>query len=153
MLSVFIGYGGAEAEGVADCLNAFFRIWPIDSFCASPKSNQLPQGETAETIKQVIRKKIEESSIIVLVCHSESLESQPLIEEIQYICQRNLNKKVIVFSKCDDCIPTVAAGLWHPTHFAPEKPEESFSRLLNLVMGKHISLYGSPEIENIVQRA
>jgi hypothetical protein len=147
MFSVFIAYGGARAESVADQLNAFFRSWPIESFCASPRSNQLQQGLTPEETKQVIRKKIEESSVIVLVCHSESPVSPPFIEEIEYVCQRKLNKKVIVYSKCDDCIPAPAAGLWHPTHFAPEKAEESFSRLLNHVFGTYVGLSGIPEIK------
>jgi hypothetical protein len=153
MLSVFIGYGGAKAEEVADSLNSFFKSWLLESFCGSPRSNQIPQGMTPDQIKQFIRKKIEESSIIVLVCHSESLTSQPFIEEINYIWEHGLNLKVIVFSKCDHCIPEPAAQSWHPSHFASERESESFPRLLNEVFSKYIGLSSTAELEQSARGA
>ncbi len=152
-VSVFIGYGGARAEQVADSLNNFLRSWMIDSFCASPSSNQIPLGVTTEQLRQIVRQKMEQCSIIVLVCHVESHDSAEFIDEIDYIIQHNLNKKVIVFSKCDHCIPDLATSLMHPNHFAPEKYEESFSRLLNTIFSTYVRSYGEFEIKKNTQGA
>jgi hypothetical protein len=145
---VFVGYGGSKAEEVACSLDAFLRKEGLYLFFASPKGHDIPHGLDEEKTKVMIRQNMTDCQIIVFVCHEETPVSNPAKEEIDYILDKHLNNKTILFSKCDDCIPEQAQGLWHPLHFPPEKAEESFCRLLNEIFRSYLRLYAPPRIEH-----
>jgi hypothetical protein len=58
-----------------------------------------------------------------------------------------LFEKLIIFSKSDECIPKRLKSSWRPLHFAPEKPEESFNRLLIEIYRQYVRLAGITEIK------
>ncbi len=100
----------------------------------------MPKGTPDVEQRQLIKKKFIECDIIVYVCHEETPNRQAVKEEMAFLKKQNLFNKTIIFSKSDNCIPQKATKLWRPLHFAPERPEESFSRLLNEIFRQHIRL-------------
>ena len=146
-IKVAIGYGGAKAEEVAGRLNTFLRDENLDVFFASPKSQDLLQGINRAQQKALIKKNFIESHVIVYVCHDGTSDRKAVKEEMTYIIQNNLNARLIIFSKSDECIPRRVKSLWHTLHFAPEKPEESFNRLLNAIYRQYVRLSEPAEIK------
>jgi len=133
MLTVFIGYGGAKAESVAEKLEEFLETEAkMDVFLASPESCSLPANShdfINRTYQEMTRR-----HIAVFICHKGSIRSKPLIREIDFLISNNLTSKLIIFSASDHCIPVRFRNeLWRPLHFTPEKPEESFCRLTNQI--------------------
>jgi hypothetical protein len=140
MVEVAIGYGGAQAEAVAKKLSAFLKEEDLDTFLASPQSHDIPHGATDEEQRRIIKKKFLECNIIVYVCHDGTANRPVVVEETRFMKKNKLFTRTIVFSKNDDCIPEKLREIWHPLHFTPEKPEESFNRLLNEIFRQHIRL-------------
>jgi hypothetical protein len=139
MIKVVIGYGGAKAEEVANDLDTFLKKEGLEVFLVTPETSVVPSGSLSE-VNALFRQNMLDCSIIVFVCHSETPNSKPAQAEIKFIRKNNLVGKTIFFSKCDDCIPKCAKNLWHPTHFTPEKAEESFCRLLNRIYQEYVRL-------------
>jgi hypothetical protein len=144
-VSVFIGYGGTKAAEVANSLNVFLKLEELDTFLAAPRSHTLISGTT--NFQKEIEQNIIASNIIVFVCHDGTCDSKPAKKEIDFISDHNLFYKMILFSKSDNCIPKKAQCVWHPLHFPPEKPEESFCRLLNEIFRSFISITAPVSIE------
>jgi len=145
-IKVAIGYGAAKAEEVAGRLNTFLRDENLEVFLASPRGQVLPQGITKAQQRALIEKNFLESHVIVYVCHDGTTKRKAVKEEIAFIIKKRLNAKLIIFSKSDNCIPKNAKSLWHTLHFAPEKPEESFNRLLNAIYRQYIDRSEPAEI-------
>jgi hypothetical protein len=145
MLNVFIGYGGKEAENVAKQLESFLEETKfIDTFLASPKSQTLPA--TSHDYNDKILKSLTNCEIAIFVCHKETPRSEELKNELDELSKRKMLYKVILFSASDFCIPTKYRRLWHPLHFPPERPEESFCRLLNQIYKSYIDITTPPNI-------
>ncbi|MGA2523806.1 MAG: hypothetical protein ABSF65_06595 [Candidatus Bathyarchaeia archaeon] len=140
MVQVAIGYGGTPAEQVATKLRSYLKDEDLEVFLASPHSHDMPQGASDQEQWQLIQKKFLECNIIVYVCHDETPDRSAVKAEMTFIKKHNLFNKMIIFSKSDSCIPQKAKKIWRSMHFAPEKPEESFSRLLNEIFRQHIRL-------------
>lgn len=140
-VSVSIGYGGPRAEAVADSLDTFLSKRKLDVFFASPKGYSIPHGLSDKQQKEYIKKNFMESHIIVYVCHVETPTQPNVKDEIDFIARNNLNDRTIIFSKSDDCIPELAKDWWRPLHFSPEKPEDSFDRLLSEIFQQFTRLY------------
>lgn len=145
VVDVVICYGGARAEQVAIDLRSFLREKGINAYCVSPKCNDVPAGTPMNEVNAGIRQKMKDYHIIVFICHEDTPESNPAMEEIRFIIRENLKTKTIIFSNCDHCIPAEARDLWTPMHFVHEKHEESFCRLLNTIYSSYILLYPSSE--------
>lgn len=149
MIKVFIGYGGDKAEEVANDLDAFLKDEELDPWVASPRRHHLTS--VTFDFRYEIQKNIRERDIIVFVCHEGTICSAPATEEIKFIFDNGLQNKMIVFSKCDDCIPPILVEKkWHPFHFSPEKAEESFCRLLNEIFRCYIAINPIVQIETEV---
>jgi hypothetical protein len=145
MIKVFIGYGGPKAESIANKLDSFLKNEELDTFLASPESRSLA---SISNFKFETEKNMRDCNIIVFVCHDGTKGASPAIDEIDFIIKNKLQNKLIVYSKCDHCIPhKLSKNRWHPMHFAPEKAEESFCRLLNEILRCHITLSYNYEIE------
>jgi hypothetical protein len=139
MLSVFIGYGGTKAEAVAEKLELFLETEAkIDVFLASPKSHSLPAN--AHNFIPRINQEMVARNIAIFVCHERSNKSKSMIGEIEFLISNKLTNKIIIFSISDSCIPFKFRWLWRPLHFTPEKPEESFCRLLNEIYRGYIEI-------------
>lgn len=140
MVEVAIGYGGPQAKGVAEKLRSFLKDENIDVFLASPNSHDILHGTPQNEQIQLIHRKFLECNIIIYVCHEETPTRAAVIEEMNFIRGNVMSNKIIIFSKSDDCIPEQARELWRPLHFTPEKPEESFVRLLNEIFRQYIRI-------------
>lgn len=151
MLTVFIGYGGAEGESVAEKLEQFLETEAkMDVFLASPKSHSLPAN--SHNFIPRINQEMIRRHIAVFVCHEGSVRSKAMIEEIDFLISSNLTNKVIIFSASDNCIPVrFRERLWRPLHFTPEKPEESFCRLTNEIYRSYMEIVQTSTIvpENV----
>lgn len=143
MVNIFIGYGGPRAEEVAKKLNAFLLEQKLETFLASPNSHDLlPTDE----IKTKINQNLLDCNIAVFVCHESTSHSKEIKREINFLFKNNLQHKIISFAKSDDCLPRKLRKRWHPLHFAPEKPEESFCRLLNEIFRCYIRIQKTPRM-------
>jgi hypothetical protein len=147
MVKVALGFGAARAEEVAGKLRDFLHAEGLDVFLASPRSHDIPNGMPEEEQKQLIHQNFMDCNILVYVCADGTPEQQAVKEEVTFIRRNKLLDKLIIFSKSDDCIPKRLKSSWRPLHFAPEKPEESFSRLLNEIFRQHIRLASSAEMK------
>lgn len=138
MIQVFIGYGGSRAEEVAKHLNAFLqRENLLYTFLASPDSHSLV---STDDFKIEIDKNLLDCNIVVFVCHKNTSRSREAKREIDLLFQRNLQHKIISFAETHTCIPKRLRQRWCRLHFAPEKPEESFCRLLNEIFRCFITI-------------
>jgi hypothetical protein len=131
MVSVFIGYGGAKAEEVARELEKFLNNeTKIEASLVSPQSRTI--SATSSNVNAEIEQKLMACHLVIFVCHKNSPRSKPMKREIELLINRNLEEKIILFSASDYCIPVeIRKKHWHPFHFPPEKPAESFCRLVN----------------------
>jgi len=139
MVSVFIGFGGAKAEEVARKLEIFLRSdTRLETFLASPESSALA---LTVNFKLEIEKNLLDCNVAVFVCHENTSRSIPMKKEIDLLFSKNFENKIISFAVSDTCIPKkLRENKWHPLHFPPEKPEESFCRLLNWIYRCYIEL-------------
>jgi hypothetical protein len=146
MLSVFIGFGGPEAKKVAEDLEGFLRVeTTIKTFLASPGSNTLPAN--IANFHTIINRELLDCNIAVFVCHKGTPRSTPVKKEIDLLYSRNLENKIIPFAASDECLPKkLREHHWHPLHFPPERPEESFPRLLNSIYRSYFELMESTRI-------
>jgi hypothetical protein len=145
MLNVFIGYGGKEAENVAKKLESFLAETKIiETFLASPQSQTL--SPTTHNYDTKILENLIKCNIAIFVCHEETPNSRELKNELDILSKAKMEYKIILFSVSDHCIPTKYRRLWHPLHFPPEKPEESFCRLLNQIYRCYIDIMASASI-------
>jgi hypothetical protein len=146
MLSIFIGFGGTKAEEVAKKLESFLRNeTKMETFLASPLSRTLSASSADYGAK--ITQSLIDCHVAVFVCHKYSPRSEPLKNEIDLLFSRNFENKIILFSASDNCIPSkFRAKLWNPLHFPPEKPEESFCRLVNEIYRCYIERQESARI-------
>jgi hypothetical protein len=147
LVKIFIGYGNNKAHDVAISLRAFLSKEGLDPFLASPTSPDVPSGLTEPQFKALIRENIIDCHVIVFVCHNGTPKSKPAKEELDYIMKSKLNRKMILFSKCDDCIPKSVKTIWHPIYFAQEEAEESFRRLLNEIFKQYVRITKPPEMK------
>jgi hypothetical protein len=137
MVSVFIGFGGPEAEEVAKELEKFLSHERIETFLASPLSNTLPASTANFNAR--INQTLLDCNIAVFVCHKSTPRSNPVKKEIDLLYSQHSESKIISFAASDDCLPKrLRENHWHPLHFAPEKYEESFPRLLNKIYRSYI---------------
>ena len=131
MIHVFIGYGAPRAEEVANRLNVFLSgEKQITTFFANPQSHHLLSTDEWRT---EINKNLLDCNIAVFVCHKNTSRSGEVNREIDFLFQNNMKHKIISFADTDTSIPRKLRQRWHPLHFPPEKPQESFCRLLNEV--------------------
>ena len=93
-----------------------------------------------DDFKAEIEKNLLECNIVVFVCHKETADSPEVQHEIDFLFTSHNEHKIITFAKCDNCIPNKLLERWHRLHFPPEKPEESFCRLLNEILKCYIQL-------------
>jgi hypothetical protein len=143
MLSVFIGFGGQKAEGVAKQLETFLNDEKIETFLASPLSRAILAN--APDFPAEINKRLLSYDIIVFVCDKGTPRNDPVKKEINLLYRRHLENKIIPFSASDNCLPKRLRGKrWHPLHFPPEKAVESFPRLLNNIYRSYIDLTPKP---------
>jgi hypothetical protein len=140
MLSVFIGFGGPDAKEVAENLEKFLRLeTTVRTFLASPQSSTLTANTADFHVR--INQELLGCNIAVFVCHKGTPHSTPVEKEIDLLYSQHLENKIISFAASDNCLPKkLREHHWHPLHFAPEKPEESFSRLLNKIYQSYIEL-------------
>jgi hypothetical protein len=128
MVSVFIGYGGDKAQRVASELQKFLKSeTEIEAALAAPESRTL--SATTSDINAEIEKELIDCHLAIFVCDKDSPRSKPMKNEINFLINRKLGKKIILFSASDYCIPVEFRKHWNPFHFPPEKPAESFCRL------------------------
>jgi hypothetical protein len=146
MLSVFIGYGGAKAEEVAKKLEDFLKTEAhMETFLATPQSRTLTATSHDYNVKIV--QNLIDCHVAIFVCHKNTPHSEELKKEINLLFQRNSENKIILFSASEYCVPVeFRKKLWHPLHFPPEKPEESFCRLVNEIYRCYIDLQESARI-------
>ena len=131
MIHVFVGYGGARSENVANRIGDFLNNESqITIFLATPRSHSLL---STENWKAEINKNLLDCNIAVFVCHKNTSRSGEVNREIDFLFQNNMKHKIISFADTDTSIPRKLRQRWHPLHFPPEKPQESFCRLLNEV--------------------
>jgi len=149
MIHVFIGYGGPEAEEVAKRLSSFLKNEGLVTFLACPESHDLV---STDDFKLIIEKNLLDCNIAIFVCHKGTSRRKEVKREIGFLFDRNMEHKIISFAESDTCIPIKIRERWHPLHFASEKPEESFCRLLNEVFRCHIRLDRSVPLVNEEER-
>jgi hypothetical protein len=131
MVSVFIGYGGKEAEETAKKFEDFLKIeTKMETFLAAPQSRTL--SAASADYRARIDQNLMDCHVAIFVCQIDTPRSKELKREMDLLFERNLEKKIILFSASDQCIPVkYREKLWRPLHFPPEKPAESFCRLVN----------------------
>jgi len=141
-VSVFIGFGGSRAENVATRFEIFLKTnTDIETFLASPQSRTMPSTANFRT---EIQQHLINCNIAVFVCHKNTSHSQSMKDEIDTLFSENLENKIISFAASDTCIPKkIRDNKWHPLHFPPEEPEESFRRLLNEIYRCYLRLQNS----------
>ena len=105
---------------------------------ASPQSQTL--SPTAHNYDAKILENLIKCNIAIFVCHKETPHSKELKNELDVLSKEKMEYKIILFSASDHCIPSKYRKLWHPLHFPPEKPEESFCRLLNQIYRCYIDI-------------
>jgi hypothetical protein len=150
MIHIFIGYGGGKAEQVANDLDNFLSNEPqINVFLASPRTHHLL---SIDEWKTEIDKNLLDCNIALFVCHKGTSRSKPVKREIDFLFDNNMEHKIISFANTETCIPKKIRKRWTPLHFTPEKPEESFCRLLNEVFRCHIKFLESARIVSEEER-
>ena len=102
MINVFIGYGGPEAQRVADDLQQFLFHEGLNPFLASPQS---PSLRSIDSFDNEIRKNLLNCEIVVFVCHKSTPQNQNIQREINFLYDSKFEDKIITFAKCDYCIP------------------------------------------------
>ena len=143
-MHVFVGYGGARAEEVANRLEAFLKTESqITTFLATPRSHSLLSTDEWKT---KIDENLLDCNIAIFVCHQNTSRSTEVKREIDFLFQNKMQHKIITFTNTDTSIPIRVRERWHPLHFPTEKPEESFCRLLNEVFRCFIALEESARI-------
>jgi len=144
LISVFIGFGGTKAEGVAVELKKFLNGEDIiEPFLASPQSNSLPAN--TPNFSTMINQELKKCDIAVFVCHKNTPNSPPIKKEINFLYSKGKKNRIIPFAASDNCLPRRLRGKrWRPLHFPPEKAEESFPRLLNNIYRSYIELTLKP---------
>lgn len=136
MIEVFIGYGGARAENVANDLCLFLRNdVELHVFLASPTSTSL---QPTVDWRVEINESLMNCNIAVFVCHEGTPSSYEVRREIKFLFDNNQEHKIISFATHKSCIPKKLRNRWSPYHFPPEKPEESFCRLLNQIYRSYV---------------
>lgn len=135
MIDVFIGYGGPRAQTVANDLGNFLRTEEMNVFLATPASPSL--RPTAEW-RIEIDKSLLNCNVAIFVCHQGTPRSPEIRREIKFLFDSGQEQKIISFTTHKDCIPRLLRDRWNPFHFPPEKPEESFCRLLNQIFRCYI---------------
>jgi hypothetical protein len=140
MLKVFIGFGGPDAKVVAEEVEKFLKVeTKIETFLASPRSNTL--SPNVADFKATINRELLDCNLAVFVCHKGTPRSTLVKNEIDMLYSQDLENKIISFAASDNCLPKkLREQHWHPLHFPPEKPEESFARLLNEIYRSYIEL-------------
>ena len=135
-IQIFIGYGGGKAENVAADLHQYLGKYSedINRFLASRKVRDIHSSDEFVTFFE----KLDNCDIAVFVCDSKTPQSKPVKDEIKRLIVQNQKKKIITFSKADDCIPDELKEIVHLLHYPPEAPEESFHRVAIEVFRKYI---------------
>lgn len=115
MHSVFICYAGPRGEDIGNKLRNFLRGEGFDAFLASPRSPDMPAGVN---FKVVIKKKLIEVDVMVVICTEGILLSEPALEEINLAIQ--LKKLIILFMEENfnrSQLPSPLQNLWAPLTF------------------------------------
>lgn len=141
VIHVFIGYGGARAEDVAERVNSFLNgEKQINTFLASPRTHHLL---STDEWRAEVNSRLLDCNLAIFVCHENTSRSSEIKREIDFLFDYNMESKIIVFANTDTCIPRKVRQRWHPLHFPPEKPDESFCRLLNEIFRCYIKIVKS----------
>lgn len=138
VIYVFIGYGGPEAKNVAESVDKFLNNEKqIETFLATPRTHHLVSTDEWRT---EIYKELLDCNLAIFVCHKNTSRSSEVKREIDFLFTHNMEGKIIVFANTDTCIPKKIRQRWHRLHFPPEKPDESFCRLLNEIFRCYIKI-------------
>lgn len=122
-IKVFIGYGGPNAEKVANKLRTYLGRYSrdLELFVASPESRDLLSIENTADIYPWLKN----CDIALFVCDNETPNSEPIKKEIKYLQEYN-PLGIMTLSKSVNCIPEELHKKWHPLHYEGKKPETSF---------------------------
>ena len=121
MHSVFICYGGRQGEEIGNKLRNFLRVEGFDAFLASPRSPDITAGVDFKTL---IKQKLIETEVVIVICDEGILSSQPAREEIELAYQ--LKKSIIPFIEGNlnrNRLPSPLQNIWSPVTFKSNSSE------------------------------
>lgn len=129
MISVFIQFGGDEAENVGLRFRQYLLDNRLDPFLAGRNSRDIPAG--IRDYWGYIRGKIRTSDVMVSIC-CEDFEGYCGVKKEFFIIDEEKRYDLIriPFIKNGSPIPEYYENAWHPFYFDVESCEENFCDLL-----------------------
>jgi len=128
MVSVFIQFGGAEAETVGLCFRKYLLDHRLDPFLAGKKSHDILPG--IQDYWGYIYDKIRTSDIMVSICCEKFDEYCGVKKELHFIKEERNDLIIIPFIKRGVSTPKYHKNRWSPLYFDVETCEENFCDLL-----------------------
>ena len=128
MVSVFIQFGGAEAEMVGLCFRKYLLDYRLDPFLAGKKSRDIPPG--IQDYWGYIKDKIRTSDIMVSICCEKFDEYCGVKKELLFIEEKRNDLIIIPFIKRGASTPKYCEHRWHPLYFDVETYDEKFCEIL-----------------------